>query len=338
MFRPRPEGDAATIAVIVEGRTIFVPAGASAVAAVLVAGLRSAARPRSTAASEPYCMMGICFDCLAEIDGIRTGTAAWSRPSRECGSAVKFARVGSIRRRDERRAVIVGGGEAGMAAAGLAAELGLETMLIDEQALPAARSTRIERPRPDSPLGPDYLSGRPLAAGAAPAGWYRPDTALAYRPRWDAVPRERRRTEMLTARASCSRPAPSSGRSRSRVDIARGHGSERRADPAEVRRSRPRRPHRAGGTGTAPLSARGAAARRSAADRSSRNDAIGELSRCRAAPREPLARPPHADQRIAADISRHARWHSDQTRRARAAGCRAATHRAGRLGRRRARR
>ena len=70
MFRPRPERCAATIPVEVEGRTIMVPAGASAAAAVLMAGL-SSIRETPVGASQrtPYCMMGICFDCLAEIDG-----------------------------------------------------------------------------------------------------------------------------------------------------------------------------------------------------------------------------------------------------------------------------
>ncbi len=71
MFRPRPESPAATIAVEVEGRIVLVPAGASAAAAVLMAGLFSI-RETPVGASErgPYCMMGICFDCLAEIDGM----------------------------------------------------------------------------------------------------------------------------------------------------------------------------------------------------------------------------------------------------------------------------
>src|SRR5258708_12384434 len=70
MFRPRPDSGAATIAVEVEGRTIHVPDGASAAVAVLVAGLHwiretpVGGNPRA-----PYCMMGVCFECLAEIDG-----------------------------------------------------------------------------------------------------------------------------------------------------------------------------------------------------------------------------------------------------------------------------
>jgi D-hydroxyproline dehydrogenase subunit gamma len=71
MFRPRPDSPAATIAVEVEGRAVKVRAGASAAAAVLLAGLDSIREtPLGNAARAPYCMMGVCFDCLAEIDGV----------------------------------------------------------------------------------------------------------------------------------------------------------------------------------------------------------------------------------------------------------------------------
>jgi len=71
MFRRRPDADPATIAVIVEGRTALVPPGASAAAAVLVAGFRDIREtPVEGRERGPYCMMGVCFDCLAEIDGV----------------------------------------------------------------------------------------------------------------------------------------------------------------------------------------------------------------------------------------------------------------------------
>ena len=59
------------VAVDIEGRTIRVPQGASAAAAVLLAGLPSI-RDTSVGgiARAPYCMMGVCFDCIAEIDGV----------------------------------------------------------------------------------------------------------------------------------------------------------------------------------------------------------------------------------------------------------------------------
>ncbi len=70
MFRRRPDGRAATVAVTVEGREVLVPAGASAAAAVLLAGLHTIrATPVNGTPRAPYCMMGVCFDCLAEIDG-----------------------------------------------------------------------------------------------------------------------------------------------------------------------------------------------------------------------------------------------------------------------------
>lgn len=55
----------------VEDRLVTVPVGASAAAAVLAAGYRSIREtPVSGSPRTPYCMMGICFDCLAEIDGV----------------------------------------------------------------------------------------------------------------------------------------------------------------------------------------------------------------------------------------------------------------------------
>jgi NADPH-dependent 2,4-dienoyl-CoA reductase/sulfur reductase-like enzyme len=67
--------------------------------------------------------------------------------------------------------VIVGAGPAGMASALLASELGLDTVLLDEQDGPGGQIYRaigraIERAASDgarnSPLGADYLAGRPL--------------------------------------------------------------------------------------------------------------------------------------------------------------------------------
>src|SRR5215469_15399851 len=78
MFRRRPKpapaagaAPASNVTVTVEGRDIHIPGGASAAAAVLLAGLPSVREtPVSGAPRGPYCLMGICFDCLAEIDGI----------------------------------------------------------------------------------------------------------------------------------------------------------------------------------------------------------------------------------------------------------------------------
>lgn len=54
-----------------EGRRVSAPAGSTVAAALLAAGVavfRTA--PVSGAPRAPYCMMGACFDCLVEIDGV----------------------------------------------------------------------------------------------------------------------------------------------------------------------------------------------------------------------------------------------------------------------------
>jgi hypothetical protein len=69
MFRKPPEsGD--TVVVEVEGRSISVPRDATAAAAALIAGLPSTrTNPATGEPRAPYCMMGVCFECLLVIDG-----------------------------------------------------------------------------------------------------------------------------------------------------------------------------------------------------------------------------------------------------------------------------
>ena len=69
MFR-RLEHTAGEIRFSYEGREIVARVGDSVAAALLAAGetgLR--ATPVSGMARAPYCMMGVCFDCLVVIDG-----------------------------------------------------------------------------------------------------------------------------------------------------------------------------------------------------------------------------------------------------------------------------
>lgn len=68
MFALRPDRPG-VIEVLVDGAAIAVPEGASAAVALLLAGtVRETAL--SGAPRAPYCLMGVCFDCLAEIDGV----------------------------------------------------------------------------------------------------------------------------------------------------------------------------------------------------------------------------------------------------------------------------
>jgi len=70
MFRKLPEADAAVVTVVIDGEAQRVPATLSAAAAVLLHGGAARTTPVSGAPRAPYCMMGVCFDCLMEIDGV----------------------------------------------------------------------------------------------------------------------------------------------------------------------------------------------------------------------------------------------------------------------------
>ncbi|MDX1298075.1 MAG: (2Fe-2S)-binding protein [Pseudomonas sp.] len=63
--------DSPCVMIEFEGQPLAVPSGISVAAALLASGIR---HTRSTAVSgaprAPYCMMGVCFECLVEVDGV----------------------------------------------------------------------------------------------------------------------------------------------------------------------------------------------------------------------------------------------------------------------------
>lgn len=71
MFRRLPEAEGETVAITVDGRPLQVRAGDTVAAALLAAGLAACrTTPVSGAPRAPYCMMGVCFDCLVTVDGV----------------------------------------------------------------------------------------------------------------------------------------------------------------------------------------------------------------------------------------------------------------------------
>lgn len=71
MFARLPDGTAEVFVVTVDGATLEARAGDTVAAALLASG-RPASRetPVSGAPRGPFCMMGVCFDCLVVIDGV----------------------------------------------------------------------------------------------------------------------------------------------------------------------------------------------------------------------------------------------------------------------------
>lgn len=60
-----------TLTLTFNGQTLTVPAGITVAAALLMSGInRFRATPVSEAPRAPYCMMGVCFECLVDIDGV----------------------------------------------------------------------------------------------------------------------------------------------------------------------------------------------------------------------------------------------------------------------------
>lgn len=60
-----------TVTITFEGKALTVPAGINVAAALLVGGAHEF---RTSVVGQvpraPYCMMGVCFECLVEIDGV----------------------------------------------------------------------------------------------------------------------------------------------------------------------------------------------------------------------------------------------------------------------------
>jgi len=70
LFKPLPGVDA-PVDIWFNDQPLSVPGGRSVAAALLAAGVsRFRTTPVSGSARAPYCMMGACFECLVEIDGI----------------------------------------------------------------------------------------------------------------------------------------------------------------------------------------------------------------------------------------------------------------------------
>jgi predicted molibdopterin-dependent oxidoreductase YjgC len=71
LFRILPDSGAPRVTIRFDGEFLSAPAGISVAAALLTNGIRRVrATPASGAPRAPYCMMGVCFDCLVEIDGV----------------------------------------------------------------------------------------------------------------------------------------------------------------------------------------------------------------------------------------------------------------------------
>ena len=87
--RTQPEPSGALVALAIDGRKIEAREGDTVAAAMLAAGFdHCRTTPVSGAPRAPYCMMGVCFDCLVTIDevGNRQGCMVRVREGMEVGT------------------------------------------------------------------------------------------------------------------------------------------------------------------------------------------------------------------------------------------------------------
>jgi predicted molibdopterin-dependent oxidoreductase YjgC len=71
MFARLPETIVKTVSLTIDGKPVDARLGDTVAAALLAAGFdHCRTTPVSGAPRSPYCMMGVCFECLVTIDGL----------------------------------------------------------------------------------------------------------------------------------------------------------------------------------------------------------------------------------------------------------------------------
>jgi predicted molibdopterin-dependent oxidoreductase YjgC len=80
LFKKAPGAEGAQVTIRFDGVDLVVPADVSVAAALLASGVSNLrVTPGSGAPRAPYCMIGICFDCLVNIDGVQNRQACLVR-------------------------------------------------------------------------------------------------------------------------------------------------------------------------------------------------------------------------------------------------------------------
>ncbi len=173
----RPSG--APVRIEFEGEAIPAYEGETIAAAVTAAGIRALRRTRRGEARGVYCGMGVCFECLVNVDG-RGGQRACMTPVR-AGMRVRGQRhgAGPAGARGaplapapdgatpvvEAGLLVLGAGPAGLAAAHAAAAAGADVTVLDERPEPGGQYYK--QVAASHTFAPGRPPDRQLAAGLA---------------------------------------------------------------------------------------------------------------------------------------------------------------------------
>ena len=179
--KARPQ--AAPIAFEFEGSPIAALPGESLAAALAATGEIALRQAGAHERRGVYCGMGVCQECLVEIDGrggqraCMTAVAAGMKVRRHDPERALLAPLGVRPESDppveEVEVVIVGAGPAGLAAAIVLAEGGLRPVVLDERSQPGGQYFKPLAPsHAFAPGGEDrqFAAGRETVARARAAG------------------------------------------------------------------------------------------------------------------------------------------------------------------------
>ena len=166
-----------------EGRPVPARPGETLAAALTAAGELVLRLTRGGDGRGLFCGMGVCQDCLVEVDGVPNRRACMTRIEgphyvrRQQSPAAAPAAVGPLppAALAKPELLVVGGGAGGLAAAAVAAEAGAEVVLLDERPQPGGQyykqpsASRGAIARPDA----QFAGGRALIERArrAACGW-----------------------------------------------------------------------------------------------------------------------------------------------------------------------
>lgn len=167
-----------------EGRELTGRRGESLAAALIAAGVRSFRATRTGAERSIFCGMGVCQDCLVEIDGETNRRACMvklDRPmtvrresfARELPTPPPGAPPRTVEEIPEEtpEILVVGAGPGGLSAAIAARRAGAKVLVLDERALPGGQYFKqVAVETGEVPADAQHLEGRRLIEVARAAG------------------------------------------------------------------------------------------------------------------------------------------------------------------------